>query len=288
MDQIIPSFIMGFREGLEAFLLIAIILKYISKVNQPDLKSKVLQGSIVGLIISLMLGMLLNAISTSLGGAESLTKVWESVASLIALVLVTMFIFWMIRHGRDIAKHVEGQVEKNLSAYGLFFISLVIVAREGTEIAIFSFAGKYPFSPVATGVLASFALTVLIFYSLVKINIGLLFKITLAYLILQAGYLLGYTFLEGFSALKEYEMISGENIIFAKAFDVSKTIFSHKDGIVGIPLHVVFGWYSKPEWIQFIIQYMYTILVFVFWFFDTRKLNLTEQVATADMDKPRR
>ncbi|MBW1643145.1 MAG: FTR1 family protein [Deltaproteobacteria bacterium] len=288
MDQIIPSFIMGFREGLEAFLLIAIILKYISKVNQPDLKSKVLQGSIVGLIISLMLGMLLNAISTSLGGAESLTKVWESVASLIALVLVTMFIFWMIRHGRDIAKHVEGQVEKNLSAYGLFFISLVIVAREGTEIAIFSFAGKYPFSPVATGVLASFALTVLIFYSLVKINIGLLFKITLAYLILQAGYLLGYTFHEGFSALKEYEMISGENIIFAKAFDVSKTIFSHKDGIVGIPLHVVFGWYSKPEWIQFIIQYMYTILVFVFWFFDTRELSLTEQIATTDMDKPRR
>ncbi|MCP3677502.1 MAG: hydrogenase [Deltaproteobacteria bacterium] len=262
---------MGFREGLEAFLLIAIILKYISKAEQSSLKSKVIQGSIIGIIISLMLGMLLNTISVGLGGVESLTKAWESAASLIALALVTMFIFWMIRHGHDMAKHVEGQVAKNLSPYGLLLISLVIVAREGTEIAIFSFAGKYPFNIVVVGVLASLVLTLLIFYSLVKVNIGLLFKITLAYLILQAGYLLGYTLHEGFSAMKGYGMISGENIIFIKAFDISKTIFSHKDGVLGIPLHVVFGWYSKPEWIQFIIQYLYTILVFFFWFLDTRK-----------------
>ncbi len=269
---------MGFREGLEAFLLIAIVLKYISKTDQFYLKSKVIQGSIAGFIISLMLGMLLNKISVGLGGVETLTKVWESVASLTALALVTTFIFWMIHHGHDMAKHVEGQVEKNLSPYGLFLISLVIVAREGTEIAIFSFAGKYPFNIVVVGVLASLILTVLIFYSLVNVNIALLFKITLAYLILQAGYLLGYTLHEGFSALKGYGMISGENIIFTKAYDVSKTIFSHKDGVLGVPLHVVFGWYSKPEWIQFIIQYLYTILVFFFWFLDTRKRNLAEQM----------
>jgi high-affinity iron transporter len=269
---------MGFREGLEAFLLIAIILKYISKTEQSSLKSKVIQGSIIGLIISLMLGMLLNTISVGLGGVESLTKAWESAASLIALALVTTFIFWMIRHGHDMAKHVEGQVAKNLSPYGLLLISLVIVAREGTEIAIFSFAGKYPFNIVVVGVLASLVLTLLIFYSLVKVNIGLLFKITLAYLILQAGYLLGYTLHEGFSAMKGYGMIPGENIIFIKAFDISKTIFSHKDGVLGIPLHVVFGWYSKPEWIQFIVQYLYTILVFFFWFLDIRKRSLAEQM----------
>ncbi len=274
LNQMIPSFIMGFREGLEAFLLIAIILKYISKSAQFHLRSKVIQGGIAGLIISLLLGLLLNAVSAGLGGVTTLTKVWESVASLIALALVTMFIFWMIRHGYDMAKHVEGKVDKNLSTAGLFFISLVIVAREGTEIAIFSFAGKYPFNIVILGVLASLILTLLIFYSLVKVDIELLFKITLAYLILQAGYLLGYTFHEGFSALKGYEMISGDNTVFIKAFDVSKTIFSHKDGVLGIPLHIVFGWYSKPEWIQFIIQYLYTIIVFFFWFMHTKKRNV--------------
>ena len=99
MNQMIPSLIIGFREGLEAFLLIAIVLKYISKTDQFYLKNKVIQGSIAGFIISLMLGMLLNAISVGLGGVESLTKLWESVASLVALALVSTFIFWMIRHG---------------------------------------------------------------------------------------------------------------------------------------------------------------------------------------------
>ena len=267
----LPSFIMGLREGLEAFLLIAIVLKYISKTDYFYLKSKVIQGSIAGVIISLILGMLLNLASAALGGVESLTRVWESIASLIALALVTTFIFWMIRHGHEMAKHVEGQVEQNLSPYGVFFISLVIVAREGTEIAIFSFAGKYPFSIVLLGVLSSLVLTVLIFYSLVKVNIAVLFKVTLAYLILQAGYLLGYTVHEGFSALKGYGMIHAENIIFTKAFDVSKTILSHSDGVIGIPLHVAFGWYSKPEWLQFIIQYLYSILMGLVWFFDTKK-----------------
>lgn len=277
MSQMIPSFIMGFREGLEAFLLIAIILKYISKTDQPQLKNKVVQGSVAGLIISLILGMGLNAVSAGLGGVSTMTKVWESAASLIALTLVTGFIFWMINHGSDMARHVEGEVKKKFSAYGLFFISLVIVAREGTEISIFSFAGKYPYSIVMLGVFASLVLTILIFYSLVKVDIGLLFKITLGYLILQAGYLLGYTLHEGFSALKGYEMISGDSLIFAKAFDVSKTILSHKDGVIGIPLHVIFGWYSKPEWLQFIVQYSYTIMVFSFWFRDKRKRNVAEK-----------
>ena len=266
---------MGFREGLEAFLLIFIIFKYIATTNQSDLKNKVIQGSIAGVILSLILGILLNAISNSIGGVETLTKLWESVASLIALALVTTFIFWMIKHAPDMVAHVKGQITKNFSPYAIFLISLVIVAREGTEIAIFSFAGKYPYNFVVIGVLASFILTILIYYSLVEVNIGLLFKITLAYLILQAGYLLGYTLHEGFSALKGYEVISGKSIIFMKAFDVSKTIFSHKDGLVGIPLHVLFGWYSKPEWIQFIIQYLYTTLVLLFWYLDIRKRTLT-------------
>jgi len=282
MNQLAPSLIMGFREGLEAFLLIAIILKYISKVNQPALKSKVIQGSIAGLIISLVLGMLLNKISAGLGGVETLTKAWESAASLTALALVTAFIFWMIHHGHHMAKHVEGEVEKNLSPAGLFFLSFVIIAREGTEIAIFSFAGKYPYDFVLGGVLASLIFTVLVFYSIVKVNIGLLFRITLAYLILQAGYLLGYAVHEGLSSLKGYGLIEGTNMIFTKAFDVSNTIFSHNDGVIGIPFHVAFGWYSKPEWIQFIIQYLYTILVFSFWVLDAKKRNIAEQQHAAD------
>jgi high-affinity iron transporter len=256
---------MGFREGLEAFLLIVVIFKYIAKIDRSHLKTKVIQGGISGLFVSIVLGMLLNFFAEYLGGVSSLTKLWESAASLIALLLVSAFIIWMIRHGSNLSKHIEHKIDSNLSANALFWIAFIIIAREGTEIAIFSFAGKYPFEIVGLGVISALILSILIFYSLFKVNLSLLFKITLAYLILQAGFLLGYSLHEGFSALKGYGMIATDNFVFEKAFDVSKTIFSHKVGVFGIPLHVLFGWYSKPEWIQFITQYLFTFSMFTYW-----------------------
>jgi len=101
-----PGFIMGFREGLEAFLLIAITLKYITSIDQGHLKNKVIQGSVAGLIISVILGLLLSLFSEYLGGVSSLTKLWESVASLVALLLVSFFIVWMIRHGTHMTQYI--------------------------------------------------------------------------------------------------------------------------------------------------------------------------------------
>ena len=267
-----PSFIMGFREGLEAFLLIAITLKYITKIDKGHLKNKVLQGGITGLIISIFLGLMLSQFSEYLGGVSSLTKLWESVASLIALLLVSVFIIWMIRHGSNMSKFVENELSQSISTNALFWISFIIIAREGTEIAIFSFAGKYPYEIVGMGVLTSLILSIFIFFSLVKVDLSVLFKITLAYLILQAGFLLGYSLHEGFAALKGYSMIASDNYIFEKAFNFSNTLLSHKDGIFGIPLHVLFGWYSKPEWIQFIVQYLFTFSMFGYWFWNNKKI----------------
>ena len=261
----IPSFVMGFREGLEAFLLIVIIFKYIIKIDKAHLKNKVIQGGFAGFAVSIVLGLLLSVFAEYLGGVSSLTKLWESAASLIALLLVSVFIVWMIRHGSDISAHVKDQVDNSISPNALFWIAFIVIAREGTEISIFSFAGKYPFEIVSMGVISALILSVLIFYSLLKVNLSLLFKITLAYLILQAGFLLGYSLHEGFSALKEYDLISPHSFVFSKAYDVADTIFSHKDGFFGIPLHVLFGWYSKPEWIQFIAQYVFTFSMLAYW-----------------------
>ena len=50
------------------------------------------------------------------------------------------------------------------------------------------------------------------------------------------------------------------------AFDLSQTPVYIKEGVIGVPLYVTIGWYSKPEWIQFIIQYVYTFAFFGFWY----------------------
>ena len=205
MDTFLPAFVMGFREGLEAFLIVGIILQYLRKSKNESLRKYVYYGTIGGIV------------------------------------------------------------------------AFIMVAREGVEVAIFTFAGQYGIAALFTGIAAALVLAVLINHPLVKVNLRILFNITLAYLILQAGFLLGYGIHEGLSALASMNLLSSENPLFIKAFDLSETIFYHKEGLLGLPLYVLFGWYSKPEILQFIMQYLYTGSLFYIWHRqinqEARKLN---------------
>lgn len=265
MDVFIPGFIMGFREGLEAFLIVVIILQYLNHTKQYNLKKNVYYGALSGIIASLFIGLGLYYISTLIQKTDEIAKIWESGASIIALILITTFIFWMMKHGRNMIGEVEDKVKQNLSTSGLFSIAFIMVVREGAEIAIFTFAGKYTLISILAGIMLSLIIAYLIYHALINVNLRVLFNITLAYLILQAGFLLGYAVHEGLSALKSLGYIADNHYIFIKAYDFSSTVLNHKEGFIGLPLYVTVGWYSKPEWIQFILQYVYTISMFVIW-----------------------
>lgn len=264
MDNFVAGTILGFREGLEAFLIISIIFRYLLKTGADTLKKYVWIGTGIGILASVGLGGLLARVGNLIGKTDQIAKLWESVASLFAMLLVTTFIIWMIRQGSNMVATVENNVKSNISKVGIILVTSTMVAREGAEIAIFTFTGNYELSAISTGILLSLILTVLIYFSLVKVNLKTIFKITLIYLILQAGYLLGYGIHEGLSALKDLAVFSNNSILYAKAFDLSATILNHKEGVVGLPLNVLLGWYSKPEWIQFVSQYAYTICIFVY------------------------
>jgi high-affinity iron transporter len=257
---------MSFREGLEAFLIIAILLKFLDKTNNKNLKKSVWKGTTAGVIGSIIFGLILMGIASYLGGIDTTAKLWESIASLIAVILITTFIVWMINHSNEIKKHIENKAAINLSKKGIFLLALLMIAREGAEISIFAFAGKFSVFPMILGIALSIVLVTLIHHSLIKIKLKTIFQITLIYLIIQAGFLLGYSIHEGLSALKSMEIINNDSIVLNKAFDLSKTILYHKEGILGVPLYVLLGWYSKPEWIQFISQYSYTLLLLGYWY----------------------
>ena len=266
MANFYQGLIMGFREGLEAFLIIAIMIRYLIQSNKHEYKKHVWTGASLGVLLSIIIGFILFLISKALGNLDSIAKLWESFASLLALLLVTTFIIWMIKNGSNIVKEIEDKIEINLSKVGIITLAFVLVAREGAEIAIFTFAGNYSLLSIFTGITISLILVILIFYSLVKVNLRTIFNITLAYLILQAGFLFGYSIHEGLSALKDLGYLASSNPIFTKVFDLSTTIFDHKSGLLGIPLYVGLGWYSKPEIVQFAVQYTYTGFVFLFWY----------------------
>ena len=266
MEPFVQGLIVAFREGLEAFLIIVILLKFLEKTNNAILKKSVWQGLFAGIGLSVVFGLLLMGISSYIGGMDATAKLWESAASLIAVILIVSFIKWMIDHGSQIKQHIEGKAMLNLTKAGIFLIALFMVAREGAEIALFQFAGKYPLNSILAGLLLSIGLVILIYHSLVKVKIQTLFSITLGFLILQAGFLLGYSVHEGLSASKELGIIPSENPLFTKVYNLSATAFGHKNGVIGLPLYVAFGWYSSPEWIQFVLQYLLTAGLFFYWY----------------------
>ena len=276
MDTLIQGLIMSFREGLEAFLVIVVLLKFLEKTENEKFKKYIWYGLTAGIFVSVLFGALLGGVSSLIGGMDTTAKLWESIASFIAVVFIITFIIWMINHGAAMKQHIEGQAAMRLSKQGIFFLALFMVLREGVEIALFQFAGRYSIFSIILGLVLSIVLVVLIYFSLVKVKIQTIFNITLAYLILQAGFLLGYSIHEGLSAAKELGMLAANSPLLVKAFDLSGTVFNHKEGLIGLPLYVTIGWYSKPEWIQFLLQYGLTGFLFLYWFRKNGKLNKSQ------------
>ncbi len=264
----LPGILIYFREGLEVFLIVAIILEFLEKTNNGVLKKFVGIGIMIGATLSVVLAFILSAVSAMLINTESgsVGKLWEATSSLIAVGLIISFIIWIIRQGKNIKKHIEDRTAMYLSSGGIVALTAILVAREGVEMVTLGFAGNYSVISIIIGLVSGIVIATLVFLSLIKVNFRVIFNLTLAYLIIQAGYLGGYGIHEGLSALRGLGYLDGNNILFIQLFDFSQGILNHKEGLVGLPLNVVFGWYSKPEWIQFVVQYLTVASLLLLWF----------------------
>ena len=266
---VIPGLIVGFREGLEAFLIIGIMLQYLNKIEKPELKKYVSRGLMTGIAGSLVFGLILWGITRLVGQAGgAVAKLWESGASFLALIFISTFIYWMMKHGKTIVDDIQSDVRNKLSSTGLFALATIMVMREGAEITLFAFTAvdKQIYTMgIFAGVIIAAVLAYLVNRSLVKVKLSLIFNITLVYLILQAAYMLGYSIHEFLSALKSLGRLGGDSIFLIRLFNLSGTILDHKTGALGIPLNILVGWYSKPEIVQFIVQHAYIAGSFVIW-----------------------
>jgi len=264
-----PGLILGVREGLEAFLIIGIMIRFLDKAGRSDLNRSAKIGLVAGLIGSVGTGFALWGVTSMIGGAGgSVGKIWESTGSLAGLVLLSTFVYWMMKHGKTVVKEVQDQVDSNLTKWGVLGLATVVVLREGAEIALFALSSvnQQPYViGVLVGVVGAAVLAYLISRSLVRVNLGVLFTVTLIYLVLQAGYLLGYAVHELLSALAGSGAIPTESTLLIRPFNFQNTVLDHKTGTIGIVLNVLVGWYSRPEWIPFALHYTYVGGMFVLW-----------------------
>src|SRR3989338_9100616 len=179
----IASFIITFRETLEAALIIGIILSYLIRTKQTRFNNVVYLGIGTGVVASIIGALLFNVLA---GGFEGKAEqIFEGITMLIGAALLTTMILWMMKQ-KHVAHQIQSEVHDKLAEarkFGLFMLVFVAVLRDGIETVIFLGASSFISSDnnligALGGIIAAIILGYLIFVGSMKINLKRFFNIT--------------------------------------------------------------------------------------------------------------
>lgn len=205
----LASFLIGLREGLEAALIVGILVAFVRRKGRSDVLPKIGWG--VGLAVagSVILGAIFTygAYTLSFTGQE----IVGGVMSLIAVAMVTWMVFWMVTAGQQIKSDLESGASKALTVgagWAIFWIAFVSVGREGIETTLMLWGWATQLEALAgalVGIMVAVALGYLVYRGLVRFNLGTFFRITGIFLVVVAAGILAY----GIHDLQEAAVLPG-------------------------------------------------------------------------------
>lgn len=308
----LATFLIGLREGLEAALVVGILVAYLSRIGRRDVLPRLWIG--IGLAVALALAI--GAIFTF--GAYALTfeaqELIGGLLSLVAVAMVTWMIFWMQRTARTLKRSLEGSLDRALATGGLWgtvVIGFVSVAREGVEttLLLWSMVQTFGDAPSAlAGALLGLAAAVLLGFLLargmVRLDLRRFFAWTGGFLVVVAAGVLAYAIhdlqeagaLPGpFSALAPVDPVTGAVAVgtpgfpFGWAFDVSAQV--PPTGALAALLQAVVGFMPQMTWLQVVAWAVYIAVVGTFFVRGLRRpapaaATPAAEAATADADAP--
>lgn len=191
LTSALPTFVITLREGVEAALVVGIVLALLKKANQSRLNPWVYAGVIFGILISTLIGLLFSFVIKTLGAINPqytsvVEPMLEGVFGIIAIAMLSWMLLWMTKQAKLIKAEVEGAVTAALTqnshaGWGIFGLILIAVVREGFETVLFIAAnfqqGLAPALGAMSGLLAATAMGILLFKLGVKINIRQFFQV---------------------------------------------------------------------------------------------------------------
>ncbi len=243
-----------FREGLEAFLVVAIMLAYVTKTGRHNLRKPIFSGVIVALLISATTGWHVAGLAQE--------PVWEGSLAMIAGALVATFTIYVMRTAKNIRGDIHARLEKSsgddqaLAEIGVFIFTILMVAREGMETALMlgAMSAQEDAASMLIGAAAGAGLVAFIAYlwtsQSAKINLRLFLQVTGVFLILFSLEL----FIYGLHELSEMSLIPliGENANMN--FHVASEVIEHpvvsgviSFGLLAVPCLWLFGAYVRDK-----------------------------------------
>jgi high-affinity iron transporter len=259
----------GLREGVEAALIVSIILAYLAKTGNQRHFGKIWLGAGAAVALSVVVGLVL---FNTIGGFEApAEQIFEGFAMLIAAAVVTWMLFWMRRTAANIKGHLHAGVDRALvegGIFGLAILAFTAVIREGIETALFlmgqaTAAGTEAISTLV-GAVIGLLIAVAIGYGLYRgarvINLRTFFQWTGIALILIAAGLLSH-------GIHEFIEAGWITVGTGTAFDISGILPHEAEpengamGVIGSVLRALVGYTSTPEWITFAAWLVYIVVV---------------------------
>jgi high-affinity iron transporter len=253
------AFLITLREGLEAALIVSILIAYLVKTDRGGSIRYVWAGVGVAVAFSIALGGTLAVASDSI--SEEQQAVLEGVLALVAVTFVTWMVFWMARNARMLKGELESNVDKAAAAGAgaLAAMAFIAVSREGFETALFLWTsfeatggGFWAIVGGVLGLATAIGLGLLIYRGALRVNLSQFFKWTGIALIVIAAGVLTY----GVHELQEAGWLPGEDSI---AFNVSAAF---PEGSVQYALlRGLFSVRTVPSWLEVFAWFAYVVPV---------------------------
>jgi len=249
----------GLREGVEAALIVSIVIAYLVRTGHTEDLAKIWLGTGVAVIASVALGL---ALFNTVGSfQEPYEQIFEGSAMLLAAAVVTWMLFWMRRQAASVKGDLQAAVDRVIEsggAWGLALLAFTAVIREGVETSLFlvgqATSAQTHAGSVLAGAVVGLAIAVLIGYGFYRgsrrVNLASFFRWTGIALIFIAAGLLSH-------AIHEFIEIGalGSGPWTQTAFDLSG-VLSHDDGL-GAFLRAIFGYSATPEVLTLIVHVAY-------------------------------
>lgn len=276
----LPTYLLSLREGLEAALIIGIVLGALAKIRRNDLSPAVWLGTLSAVGVSILTALLLTTFGMSL--EETAEQIFEGITMLIAAGILTWMIFWMSKQARFLKSELEAGVNKAAASTGkraMFWLAFVAVVREGVELAIFVtaafFAGDQ--SQVTSNIIQTLAGTILglgtaallgwtLFATTVRLDLRRFFQVTGILLILFAAGLVAH-------GVHEFNEVGWIPAVVEHVWDMNVVL--DEASVLGQLLRTLFGYNGNPSLTEVIAYFAYLAVVTVFWRRDTAPVKAT-------------